>query len=104
MTIIEPNKNKQRINRFFAFSVLSLFSVALWSILIYNQTVSLSHDLIDGEREYKNALTRNAELKNIRYTMTDAKNLRHSAESHGFVGIKNPEYFEVDDSSILARR
>lgn len=104
MTIIEPNKNKRRVNRFLLLSTLSLFSVALLSIFIYNQTVNLSHGLAQSERDYKAALTRNAELKDVRYTMTDVKNLRHTAELIGFVKIKNPEYFEVGASPVLAQR
>ncbi len=78
--------------------------VAAWSIFVYNQTVNLSHEFSAKEREYKTSLTQNAELKNEKYSLTDAKNLRVAADAGGLVKVSNPEYFESVAAPELAAR
>ncbi len=104
MTIIEPQKNKQRVNSFFVSSVsLSLIAV-IWSVFAYNLTVNLGRAGREVELKYKETLTLNAELKNKLYGLLDAKNLREVAKIEGLKIVVSPEYLEVKAISALAER
>lgn len=101
MTIIEPNKNSRKTNSFLFASVTALVAVSVWSVLVYSQTVGISHNLSNETQNHKAALEKNAELKNIKYQLTDTKNLLLAAEKSGLVKVANPEFIEVEHS--LAR-
>ena len=102
MTIIQPNKTQRGIRIVFAGSILALFGVALWSIVLYNRTVNMAHEISANERAYKAMLVKNGELKNTLYALTDVKNLRRTAANLGLVPIRQPEYIEEDRASALA--
>lgn len=104
MTIIEPNKNikSRKSNLLLIGSVAALFGVALWSIIIYNQIVSLSRATREAEDSLQVLITKNAELKNTSYTVIDSKSLHAIANRYGLVKVKNPEYLELGSQSELA--
>ena len=104
MTIIEPNKNKKRVNIFFWVSIGLLLSVALLSISVYNQTVNQNHKIASLEEKIMSFETENAELKNDRYSLMDVKNLHQAASAAGLVKLVHPEYLEVSPSPFLANR
>jgi len=104
MTIIQPNKTNRLTNVVFTMSLLALLGVASWSIVLYNRTVNMTHDISGKDREYQALLAKNAELKNALYAITDAKNLRHVAEASGLVPVAHPEYIEEDRAPALAAR
>ncbi len=104
MTIIEPQKNKRRINVFFMSSISMSLGAVLVSVFTYNSTINLARSSHDAELKHKSALTANAELKNKLYSLLDAKNLRKLAELEGLKRVSNPEYFEVKAGVVLAER
>ncbi|MDO8585070.1 MAG: hypothetical protein Q7R85_03045 [bacterium] len=104
MTIIQPNRTNRLTNIVFAMSLLALLGVATWSIMLYNKTVNITHDISEKDQEYQALLAKNAELKNTLYTITDVKNLRRAAEALGFAPITRPEYVEEDKAPVLAAR
>lgn len=104
MTIIQPNRSSRGINLVFTASILALLATASWSIVLYNGTVNIAHDISAKEREYKTLLAKNAELKNTFYALTDTNNLRRAAESAGLRAIARPEYVEESHSPTLAAR
>ncbi len=101
MTILEPNKH-EHVNRIFWGMVTLLLVVTGGSIFFYNETVQLHHALRGAEQAYASAMTKNAELKNDRFAMTDGKALKKIAESRGLIKVKNPEYIKVK-KELLAR-
>lgn len=103
MTIIQPNRSSRGINLVFTASMLALLATASWSIVLYNGTVNITHDIAAKEREYKALLGKNAELKNTFYALTDANNLRRAAESAGLRAIARPEYIEERAQALAAR-
>ena len=104
MTIIGPDKAAKVANKMLIVSLASLVAIAVGSIFVYNQTVNLSHELKDKEKEHQSLLTMNAELKNKRYNMTDVKNLAVIAKESGLVKVPNVEYIELDQNPPLASR
>ena len=102
MTIIEPNKTKRGVRIVFMGSILALFGVALWSIVLYNRTVNMAHEISANERAYNAMLVKNGELKNTFYALTDVKNLRRAAAHLGLVPIVHPEYIGEDKAPAFA--
>lgn len=104
MTIIEPNKNRRSANILFWGSIGLLIGVALWTISVYNQTVNLSHEIKSVEAHAGALETGNAEMKNKRYGLIDARELHAVAAAHGLVKVSRPEYLEISSSAALANR
>jgi hypothetical protein len=104
MTIIEPNKNRKSTNILFWGSIALLIGVALWTISVYNQTVNLSHEIKSAEAKAGALEAGNAELKNKRYGLMDARELHAIAASYGLIKITHPEYLELPPVAALANR
>ena len=98
MTIIEPNKNikKKQSNLMLVGSIAALLGVALWTIVVYNQTVTLGHKFSEAKNQLQELTSRNAELKNNSYQVMDTKSLHGVAREFGLVKVENPEYLETD--------
>lgn len=103
MTILEPNKH-QGVNQLLWSSAVLLLMVTGWSIVVYNETVLLHHELGDKEAAYQAAMTKNAGLKNERYAQTEGKMLRGIAEARGLVKVRNPEYVKIGDALFAQAR
>ncbi len=92
MTIIQLNKNNHKKN--FSISILMMVSivVAVWGIFLYNQLVSLRHEVKKQENNIQQAEVQNAELKNNLYSILDEKKLESLINQQSLVSDKNPEY------------
>lgn len=64
----------------------------------------MTHDIAAKEKEYKALLTKNAELKQAFYALTNTNNLQRAAEAAGLRVIARPEYVEEHSAPILAVR
>lgn len=102
MTIIEPNKTNRGVKLLFAGSIAALMGAAFWSIILYNKTVNMEHDIVTKNREYQALLAKNGELKQTLYSMTDVKNLQRAARDGGLTLIAHPEYVEPGSRVALA--
>lgn len=92
MTIIQLNKNNHKKN--FLVSILMAVSVvaAVWGIFIYNQLVSLRHEVKKQENNIQQAEVQNAELKNNLYSILNEKNIESLINQQSLILEKNPNY------------
>lgn len=92
MTIIQLNKNNHKKN--FLVSILMAVSVvaAVWGIFIYNQLVSLRHEVKKQENSIQQAEVQNAELKNNLYSILNEKNIKSLINQQSLILEKNPNY------------
>lgn len=104
MTIIEPNKNRLKLNYLLSLLLLGLAGLMVWSIIVYNQTINLRYALGEREDSRKAAEVQNVELKKTRYDLTDIKNLRLVAATGGLVKAQAVEYFKAGQGALLARQ
>ncbi|MEK7555360.1 MAG: hypothetical protein AAB516_00885 [Patescibacteria group bacterium] len=95
MTIIQPNKNNNKINLIISGSVVILVISAVWSIFLYNRIVNLRHENQNQEVFIRQIEVANAELKNRFYGMTDAEIFKSSVESQTLILEKNPKYLKL---------
>lgn len=93
MTIIEPNKeiNKKKSNLLLVGSIAALLGVAFWSIIVYNDTVSLAHKIKEAKNSYQDLVSQNAELKNQRYALLDNREAHALTIKYGLVKVE-PQY------------
>lgn len=95
MTIIQPNKNNNKINLFISVSVVVLVVSAVWSIFIYNKIVNLRHENQRQEVFIRQIEVANAELKNRFYGMTDAEISKSAVDNQTLILEKNPKYLKL---------
>lgn len=80
-----------------------MFSVVLvsYGILLYNQLVSLRHEITRQEKKFQQAETTNAELKNNFYNILDKNKLEPLIEQQSLILDKNPEYIKQQQVAKL---
>ncbi|MEK9154749.1 MAG: hypothetical protein AAB596_01625 [Patescibacteria group bacterium] len=100
MTIIQPNKNKNKINFVISFLMLVLIASVAWGIFIYNQSVNFRHEISKMESNIRNLETKNAEFKNTLYQMTDLKNLESFKNNQSLVLDEHPEYIRAINKQL----
>ncbi len=104
MTIIKPNKNKNKT--FLVISLLFLAIIGLVSQEVYNysQSVTLRHDMDNLKKNLRETEVTNAEIKNKIFTFFEPENIKKIVEERGLVEENNPKYIKISDNNILAAR
>ena len=102
MTIIQPNKNNQKINILVSALATTTVIAAVLGVFLYNQLINIRHEISRQEENLQKIEVANAELKNNLYQITDAKNLETSAAQNGLVLEKKPQYLK--NESLIASR
>lgn len=95
MTIIEPNKNKYKINSLFFTLVIVLVTLATFNIYFYNRNVNLKHSINNYQKELQEQRVTNADYKNQFYQILDSEKIELLAKEKGLIQEKNPKYFEA---------
>lgn len=94
MTIIEPNKNKIRIN-FLLISVIILLILGVFlNVYLYNYIVNLRHTIVGFEKRLNELEVVNADFKNNLYKIQNTDNLTYLIEKFNLVKENKPEYLE----------
>lgn len=100
MTIIQPNKNDNKINFLISFSISGLVVFAVWGIFLYNQMVNFRHEFSNLEKVVQQKEVENAELKNNLFQATDTRNLETLVNQKSLILDKKPEYVKAQSLSI----
>jgi len=101
MTIIQPNKSNNRSNPFVLVLMTAGILSIVWGVFLYNQIVSLRHEVDNQDAKIQNAEVNNAELKNTLYNIIDADSLEALAGNKYLVLDNNPGYIKSTDSKQL---
>lgn len=92
MTIIEPNKNKFKLNLLILLVIGFIIAEAIFSIFAYNKSVSINHSLNENQKAVEEFQVLNADLKNELYSVLDLQNTDQLAAKLGLIKEKKPEY------------
>lgn len=92
MTIIEPNKNKLRINYALCFLIIGIIAGVLLNVYFYNQMVNLRYSLSLRQAELEESQVSSAELKNQLYAVLDSNNLNELVKNMNLVLDNRPMY------------
>lgn len=106
MTFIQPSKNKNIVNLILGGLVLVLFVGTFWVIIVYNQTVSLSHDITKAKSQLDSTGAVNTSFNNNVIATLGGSALSAIAAKDHLVEEKKPEYFRINanDLSLLNNR
>ena len=103
MTIIEPNKNKKTVAKLLWGGGALLFGIAIWSVMVYNETVNIEQAIKIKDTELHETKAKNIELQNTLYALTDVRRLREAADRAGLMRVEKPEYIEIGEGIAIAR-
>ena len=95
MTIIQPNKDLNKINSFISFAVMALVIAGVWSIFIYNQLVNTRYEISRQNNLLNQAEVTNAELAKDFYAATSIQNLESFVNNQSALVLdKQPTYIK----------
>jgi cell division protein FtsL len=94
MTIIQPNKHKNRkaANALIICLGVAAFGVAAVTVFSYSRVAGLKHEVSVLGSEIDKAKSANAELKNNLFRMTDPQSLEAIAAEKGLIEDRNPKW------------
>jgi len=94
MTIIEPNKNRIRVNLLSLMLITLTVIGALFSVFVYNQIVATRYQLGNQEEQSNVLRVANAELKDKLYKILDKENSESFVRSLGLIKDNKPVYLQ----------
>ena len=95
MTIIQNQKNNNHRSKILIPLLLGVFAVlSIAGIYLYNQTVSLRHEIVKTKDLFNDLQAKNAELKNIAHDMENQDKLDALVADKYLVIDKNPDYIK----------
>lgn len=103
MTIIQNKIQKNSGDSKILISTLIalLITLSTGGIFVYNQTVSINHDIEKEKIVLRDAELKNAELKNNIYGMFDQERVKEIADKQALVIEKNPKYLKIQQTAGL---
>lgn len=95
MTFIEFGK-KNNITFSMVVTVTAVFVCSVIAmVFVYQDTITLRHDIQQGKETLSALKVQNAELKNNFYSITDAVAQEAFLQERGFVLEDNPHYVQI---------
>ena len=103
MTIIEPNKNRIRVNLLSLMLITLTVIGALFSVFVYNQIVATRYQLGNQEEQSNVLRVANAELKDKLYKILDKENSESFVRSLGLIKDNKPVYLRDKGVEFASR-
>ncbi len=99
MTFLEPKKEKNFYNLILPILGVLAFLSVIFLVIMYNQVVSLDHEIskINKQIEEEQGLT--AEFKEKVFATLNSGSIKDFITENGLVPEKNPSYFELAKES-----
>ncbi len=95
MTFIQPNQNKNILNKIIAVLALGIVLISVWLIVLYNQTVNLDHAIAGMTDNIQKLQAANADLKSRTVALLTGQDFEALAAEKGLVQERNPQYLEL---------
>ena len=99
MTFIQPNKNNSFLNTIIALLAGGLVLGIFGMVVLYNVTVSMSHDIDRAKAEISKVGAANTEINNKIVALFGGNALTKFAGEHGLVTESKPQYFSLNQNS-----
>ncbi len=100
MTIIQPHKNSGKANFLILVLIMTSVSLTVWGVFLYNQLVSLRHEIKNQENALSRTEVENAELRNNLYSTISRDNLESLLNTQPLILDKNPEYVRTKELTM----
>lgn len=101
MTLIQPKKESRSSSTIFIFLLIPIFVGVVSIVIIYNQIVSLNHEISEAQKRIQTVKAENSELKEKVFSFFSATSLEKAISSGGLIKDKNPEYFTLNNQWAL---
>ncbi len=101
MTFIKPEKIGL-VNKILIALAIPLVGGAIWLIFVYNQVVSISHEISSLKKEIEINQASTAELKEKIFDRYSSENVEQIIGQLNLVQEKNPEYFKIPEKWVFA--
>ncbi len=96
MTIIEPKKNKLKLNILGLIMISVILVEAVLSVFAYSHNVRLSHNLLEVEKSIESLRISTADFKNQIYAKLELQSVDQLAEKLGLVKERRPEFLSIN--------
>lgn len=93
MTFIQPKKETNLFSKLNIILIIPIFVGLVLLVILYNQIVSLNHEITVSRKKLGNLEAESAELKEKLFSFLSSNNMGELATSRNLVSEKNPEYF-----------
>lgn len=103
MTIIQPNKHKNKLNLIISLLLFTIVVLVGEGISLYSQSVNFRHDITKIEKDVRNIEVANAEMKNKLFALFEPDNIKTITENSGLIEDKNPQYIKESDNPLAKR-
>ena len=101
MTFIKPEK-VGLVNKILIALAIPLIGGAIWLIFVYNQVVSINHEISSLKKEIELNQAAIAELKEKVFSLYSSENVEYIIGQLNLVQEKNPEYFKIPEKWVFA--
>lgn len=101
MTFIKPEK-LSLVNKILIALAIPLITGAIWLVFVYNQVVSLNHEISSLKKEIEINQAATAELKEKIFEFYGSANVEQVIGQLNLVQEKNPEYFKLPEKWVFA--
>lgn len=102
MTALEFGEKNYKSNKLTIFLIGTLVVSAIFSIISYNNLISLRHDIKTVQNDLSKEQVANAELKNSYYQKIDELLTESSGQLSGLVKEKIPQYVSQEEDLSLS--
>lgn len=93
MTFIQPKKESNPFARLNILLIIPIFFGLISLIILYNQIVTINHEVSASRGKLEVLEVASAELKEKLFGLFSGENISELAKSGGLISDKNPEYF-----------
>lgn len=101
MTFIKSEK-LDLMSRIMILMAIPLVIGAIWLVFVYNQVVSINHDISSIKKEIELNLEETAALKEKVFNFYNSDNVDLVISQLNLVKEKNPEYFKISEKWVFA--
>jgi hypothetical protein len=102
MTFIQPNKHKNILTILIVLQVLALFGGTFWIVVVYNKTVSMSHDITAFKSELDAMGAKSTAVSNSIIATLGGTSGALIAQNDNLIQEKKPQYFPIAASWPIA--
>ncbi len=102
MTFLEPKKERKTLDFIYLAMGLGIIIGIFFLVVMYNQVVSLKHDISGINNEIEREQAKVAEIKEAVFSILNSDEVKIFIAEKGLISEKSPSYFEsTSQESII---
>lgn len=102
MTFIHPNRQNFFLDIILFGLIAAVAVCVIWLIVLYNRTVSFTHEATEMREAVKSIETQNSELKGKIFALFDPDTVSVFATAHDLTTDRTPQYSPIVSEWVVA--